>query len=83
MSATISPVTPSTRPATEVPARRVPVLWVGFVVASLLALDVLDQTVWTIAVPLAAGALWLFISLLIGAFVASFFATWGGRHRDD
>ena len=31
----------------------------------------------------AAGALWLFISLLIGAFVASFFATWGGRHRDD
>jgi membrane protease YdiL (CAAX protease family) len=59
MSATISPVTPSTRPATEVPARRVPVLWVGFVVASLLALDVLDQTVWSIAVPLTAGALWL------------------------
>jgi uncharacterized protein len=59
MSATISPVTPSTRPATEAPTRRVPVLWVGFVVASLLALDMLDQTVWTIAVPLAAGALWL------------------------
>jgi membrane protease YdiL (CAAX protease family) len=59
MSATISPATPSTRPASEVATRRVPVLWVGFVVVSLLALDVLDQTVWTIAVPLAAGALWL------------------------
>lgn len=31
----------------------------------------------------AAAALWLFISLLIGAFVASFSATWGGRQRDD
>ena len=29
------------------------------------------------------GALWLFISLLIGAFVASLAATFGGRHRDD
>lgn len=29
------------------------------------------------------GALWLFISLLIGAFVASLAATLGGRHRDD
>lgn len=59
MAATLSPVTPSTRPATGVPTRRLPLLWVGFVVASLLALDVLDQTAWAIAVPLAAGALWL------------------------
>ena len=29
------------------------------------------------------AALWLFISLLIGAFVASWAATFGGRHRDD
>jgi hypothetical protein len=31
----------------------------------------------------AAAALWLFISLLIGAFVASFAATYGGHQRDD
>ncbi len=30
----------------------------------------------------AYGALWLFISLLAGAFVASLGATWGGRMRD-
>jgi hypothetical protein len=30
----------------------------------------------------AYGSLWLFISLLIGAFVASFAATYGGRQRD-
>ncbi|MEP7099806.1 MAG: hypothetical protein ABI781_04820 [Burkholderiales bacterium] len=30
----------------------------------------------------AYGALWLFISLLIGAFVASLAATFGGRRRD-
>jgi hypothetical protein len=30
----------------------------------------------------AYAALWLFISLLAGAFVASFFATFGGRQRD-
>ena len=30
----------------------------------------------------AYASLWLFISLLAGAFVASFFATWGGRQRD-
>jgi hypothetical protein len=30
----------------------------------------------------AYGALWLFISLLIGAFVASLAATYGGRQRD-
>ena len=30
----------------------------------------------------AYAALWLFISLLIGAFVASFAATYGGRQRD-
>lgn len=30
----------------------------------------------------AHAALWLFISLLIGAFVASFAATFGGRQRD-
>jgi hypothetical protein len=31
----------------------------------------------------AATALWLFIALLIGAFVASFAAIYGGRQRDD
>lgn len=31
----------------------------------------------------AYAALWLFISLLIGAFIASLAATFGGRHRDD
>jgi hypothetical protein len=30
----------------------------------------------------AYGALWLFISLLAGAFIASLGATWGGRMRD-
>lgn len=30
----------------------------------------------------AVGALWLFVSLLIGAFVASLAATYGGRRRD-
>jgi hypothetical protein len=30
----------------------------------------------------AYGSLWLFISLLIGAFVASYSATYGGRQRD-
>ena len=30
----------------------------------------------------AYGALWLFVSLLIGAFCGSFAATIGGRHRD-
>ena len=30
----------------------------------------------------AYGALWLFISMLIGAFFASWGATFGGRHRD-
>ena len=30
----------------------------------------------------AYGALWLFISLLMGAFVASLAATFGGRQRD-
>ncbi len=30
----------------------------------------------------AYAALWLFISMLIGAFFASWGATWGGRHRD-
>ena len=29
----------------------------------------------------AYTALWLFISLLVGAFVASFTATYGARHR--
>jgi len=31
----------------------------------------------------AYAALWLFISLLIGAFVASFSATYGGQQRDQ
>ena len=30
----------------------------------------------------ASGALWLFVSLLIGAFAASLAATLGGRQRD-
>ncbi len=30
----------------------------------------------------AHGALWSFVALLIGAFIASFAATMGGRHRD-
>jgi len=30
----------------------------------------------------AYAALWLFITLLVGAFFASLFATWGGRRRD-
>ena len=30
----------------------------------------------------AYAALWLFVSLLIGAFVASLAATFGGRRRD-
>jgi len=30
----------------------------------------------------AYTALWLFISLLMGAFIASLAATYGGRHRD-
>lgn len=30
----------------------------------------------------AYGALWLFVSLLIGAFIASLAATFGGRRRD-
>jgi len=59
MSATISPAAPRTRPAPEAPTRRVPLLWVGFVVASLLALDVLSLGAWSVAVPLGAAALWL------------------------
>lgn len=31
----------------------------------------------------AYAALWFFVSLLTGAFVASLMATFGGRHRDD
>lgn len=31
----------------------------------------------------AMASLWMFVSLLIGAFVASFAATLGGRHRDQ
>jgi hypothetical protein len=30
----------------------------------------------------AYSTLWLFVSLLVGAFVASLCATWGGRERD-
>jgi hypothetical protein len=57
MSATISPAAPPTRPAAKKPTAHVPLLWVGFVSASLLALDLLSLTVWSIAVPLAAAAL--------------------------
>ena len=59
MSATISPASTSRRPTAEVPTRRLPMLWVGFVVISLLALDVVGQTTWAIAVPVTAAALWL------------------------
>lgn len=31
----------------------------------------------------AMASLWFFVSLLVGAFVASFLATLGGRHRDQ
>ena len=31
----------------------------------------------------AAASLWLVISMLLGAFIAGLFATYGGRHRDD
>ncbi|MDH4395115.1 MAG: hypothetical protein QE278_05530 [Limnobacter sp.] len=31
----------------------------------------------------AYGAIWLFVSLLVGAFIASFAATLGGRERDN
>jgi heme/copper-type cytochrome/quinol oxidase subunit 3 len=31
----------------------------------------------------AKAALWIFVSLLVGAFFASFLATLGGRHRDQ
>jgi hypothetical protein len=58
MTATISPTTPA-RSESDESNRRLPLLWVGFVVASLGALDVLDITVWSIAVPLAAAVLWL------------------------
>jgi hypothetical protein len=30
----------------------------------------------------AYAALWIFVSLLLGAFIASLMATWGGRRRD-
>jgi hypothetical protein len=59
MSATISPAAPPSRPAAQQPPDHVPLLWVGFVLASLLALDLLSLTVWSIAVSLAAAALWL------------------------
>jgi uncharacterized protein len=59
MSATISPAAPPTSPAAEKPTDHVPLVWVGFVLASLLALDLLSLTVWSIAVPLAAATLWL------------------------
>jgi membrane protease YdiL (CAAX protease family) len=59
MSATISPAAPPTSPAAKKPTDHVPLVWVGFVLASLLALDLLSLTVWSIAVPLAAATLWL------------------------
>ena len=31
----------------------------------------------------AYGALWLFVSLLVGAFIASWAATFGGQQRDN
>ncbi len=40
------------------------------------------QTADTARKATAYGALWLFVSLLIGAFFASWGATFGGRHRD-
>lgn len=40
-----------TETATDIHTRRVPPLWVGFVVASLPALDVLDAAVWSVVRP--------------------------------
>jgi uncharacterized protein len=62
MSVSVSPARPPTRPATKKPIDHVPLVWVGFVLASLLALDLLSLRVWSIAAPLAAGALWLVTS---------------------
>jgi hypothetical protein len=57
MSATGGQVTPRTRRAIEFRVYRVPLLWVGFVVASRLALGVLEQAIWSAVVPLTAAAL--------------------------
>ena len=46
--------------------------------AKVAAKDVADET----RKASAHGALWLFVSLLVGAFVASLSATFGGRRRD-
>lgn len=46
--------------------------------AEEVARDVADKT----RKASAYSALWLFVSLLVGAFVASFAATFGGRQRD-
>src|SRR4029453_7583922 len=59
MSATISPAAAPSRPAAQQPTDHVPLRWVGFVLASLLALDLLSLTGWSLAVPLAAAALWV------------------------
>ncbi len=45
----------------------------------MVAKNALDATRKTVAY----GTLWLFLSLLIGAFVASLSATFGGHMRDD
>jgi hypothetical protein len=58
MSATISSATPRA-PAVKARTRGVPLVWVGFVAAALLALDALDAAVWSVVVPLVAGSLWL------------------------
>ena len=58
MSVTIGPPAPRTRPATAVRARPISLVWVGSVVVSLLALDLLDQPLWSAAVALTATALW-------------------------
>lgn len=59
---TITPPSESTGPG-EINRHRssmpswVPAVWVAFVVASLLALDVVDQPTWSWTVPVAAAAL--------------------------
>jgi MFS family permease len=57
----------------------------AWAVATLLTAAVMAGAVSAVfsgATKAAAAALWMFIALLIGAFVASFCATFGGRLRD-
>lgn len=46
------------------------------------AVDTAKQAAETARKAVAYSMLWLFVALLVGAFVASLSATWGGRQRD-